>query len=407
MPRTSPISKLGCVLLVPLALAAVAARADVVIQESMTTDGVAGFSLLAMQGTTTRSLSADKSRTDSNVQFKSKLLNTFAGKSGNTSEIVRLDTGFIYQVQPKDKTYTERSLADAAAAMQRAVQQMETASQQAQAQQPQQQLPINAEESQCSPAVVEAKATGEQATIAGYETKRATVSLKQTCKDPKTMKSCDVIFSIDEWLAAQAPGMDESRAFALNYAKAMGLDAASLQAMQSRMQNAFSQYKGTWTEVMQKASTTFQGYPLKSALQMSMGGPQCTTDNGTQVAAEPGFADAVQAGVDAGVSTAAGEAASAVTSAAVEKVGGGAAGGIAGSAVGGFASKFGSSMMSKLHKKDTPQPQAAAAAAPPTEAGMIRLFRVQTETTSIRADAIAASTFEVPAGYKKVAAPTK
>ena len=71
--------------------------------------------------------------------------------------------------------------------------------------------------------------------------------------------------------------------------------------------------------------------------------------------------------------------------------------------MGGFASKFGSSMMSKLHKKDAEQPKTEAAAAP-TDAGMIRLFRVQTETTAIRGDAIPASTFDVPAGYKKIAA---
>jgi len=402
MPRTSPTPKLASSLLVPLVLAAIAAHADVVIEESMNTDGVAGFSMLAMQGTTTRSLSADKSRTDSNVQFKSKLLSTFAGKSGNTSQIVRLDKGFIYEVQPKDKTYTERSFVDARAAMEKAMQQMEAASQQTQAQQPQQQLPISADESQCSSPVVESRQTGEQATIAGYQTSRQIVSLKQTCKDPKTMKSCDMVWSIEEWLTAQAPGMDESRAFALNYAKQLGLDASSLQAMQSRMQNAFSQYKDTWTDLMQKASS-FQGYPLKSTMQMSMGGPECTTDDGTQVASDPVFADAVEAGIEAGVGTAAGEAASAVTQAAVEKVGGGAAGSIAGSAVGGFASKFGSSMMSKLHKKETAQPKTEAAAAS-TDAGMIRLFRVQTETTAIRGDAIPASTFEVPAGYKKVTA---
>jgi hypothetical protein len=402
MPRTSPTPKLTSFLLVPLVLAAIAARADVVIEESMNTDGVAGFSMLAMQGTTTRSLSADKSRTDSNVQFKSKLLSTFAGKSGNTSQIVRLDKGFIYEVQPKDKTYTERSFVDARAAMEKAMQQMEAASQQTQAQQPQQQLPISADESQCSSPVVESRQTGEQATIAGYQTSRQIVSLKQTCKDPKTMKSCDMVWSIEEWLTAQTPGMDESRAFALNYAKQLGLDASSLQAMQSRMQNAFSQYKDTWTDLMQKASS-FQGYPLKSTMQMSMGGPECTTDDGTQVASDPVFADAVEAGIEAGVGTAAGEAASAVTQAAVEKVGGGAAGSVAGSAVGGFASKLGSSMMSKLHKKETAQPKTEAAAAS-TDAGMIRLFRVQTETTAIRGDAIPASTFEVPAGYKKVTA---
>lgn len=406
MLRTSPTANVVSALLVPLALATVATRADVVIEETMNTDGVAGFSLLAMQGTTTKSLSADKQRTDSNLQFKSKFLNAFAGKGGgNTSQIVRLDKGVMWEVQPKDKTYTERTFADARAQMEKAMAQMEAASQQAQAQQPQQQLPIDAAASQCSAAVVESKATGEQATIAGLPASRQIVSLKQTCTDPKTMKACDIVWSIEEWSTPQAPGMEESKAFALNYAKQMGLDASSMQAMQSRMQNAFSQYKGTWTELMTKASA-FQGYPLKTVLQMSMGGPQCTTDDGTQVAAAPGFADAVQAGVDAGVSTAAGQAASAATQAAIGKAGGGAAGAVAGSAVGGFASKFGSNMMSKLHKKDAAA-KAETTAAAPAAAGMINLFRMQTETTAIRGDAIPAATFDVPAGYKKVAAATK
>jgi hypothetical protein len=63
-------------------------------------------------------------------------------------------------------------------------------------------------------------------------------------------------------------------------------------------------------------------------------------------------------------------------------------------------------MMSKLHKKDAAQAKADTPAAAPTgaDAGMIRLFRLQTETTAIRGDAIPASTFEVPAGFKKIAA---
>ena len=45
MLRTSSISKLVSCLLAPLALASIAARADVVIEETMNTDGVAGFNV--------------------------------------------------------------------------------------------------------------------------------------------------------------------------------------------------------------------------------------------------------------------------------------------------------------------------------------------------------------------------
>jgi hypothetical protein len=289
------------------------------------------------------------------------------------------------------------------AQMQRAMQQMEEAAEAQAAAQPQ--LPVSAEECQWSEPVVEAKQTGERATIAGFEAARATVSLRQTCADAKTGKSCEMVWGIDQWLASAAPGSEESKAFALNYAKQLGLDAASMQAMQARMQQAFSQYKGTWTEVMAKASE-FQGYPLKSVVQMSMGGPQCTTESGTQVAADPMFADAVDAGMQAGASTAAGHAAAAAGQAAAQQVGGDVGGAVAGSAAGAFASKLGTSLLGKMKKKkqpeETPPPDPAAAGS----AGMIRLFRVTTETTAIRSGSVAATTFEVPDGYGKVSAQT-
>ena len=399
MSRTRIKPYLPSLLVVSLGALAGVAHGDVVIEQTLDLDGAAGFSMLAMQGTSVTSLTADKSRTDSDMRFKSALINRFAGKGGNSSQIVRLDKGVVYDLQHKDRKYTEMSFAEMRASMDKAMQQVEAASEQ-QAQP--QQLPVDAEECQWSAPVVEAKETGERAKIAGIDTKRAVVSLKQTCTDPKTKKACDMVWTIDQWLAEQAVGQDEKQAFAMNYAKQLGLDSADAQALRGRMQQAFGQYEGSWTEAMKKASE-FGGYPLKSVLQMSMGGPQCTTESGTQVAADPVFADAVDAGLEAGASTAASQAASTAAQAAVTKAGGGVGGAIAGSAAGAFAGKLGSSLMGKLKKKE-PAPAAAdetATAAP----SMIRLFRMQTETTAIRTGPLPAGTFDLPAGYQKVAVP--
>jgi hypothetical protein len=393
-------------LVVPALLVGVSVRADVVIEETLDIDGAAGFSLLGMQGKTTTSLTPDKSRMDSDVRFKSKLMNTFAGKgAGNTSQIIRLDQGVVYDVAHADKQYTEMSFEQMRAATQQAMQQMEQAAQ-AQASAQPQQLPVSAEECQWSEPVVEAKQTGERATIAGFDTGRAVVTVKQTCTDAKTGKACDMVWGIDQWLAATAPGTEESKAFALNYARQLGLDAASMEAMQGRMQQAFSQYKSSWTEAMAKAGE-FQGYPLKTTMQMSMGGAQCTTDSGTQVAADPAFADAVDAGFQAGANAAVGQVAASAGQAAAQQVGGDVGGAVAGSAAGAFASKLGSSLLNKMKKKkeEPPAEQAAGAqagAAPAANPGMIRLFRVTTETTAIRSGAVPATTFDVPAGYTKV-----
>ena len=307
----------------------------------------------------------------------------------------------MWEVQPKDKTYTERTFADARAAMEKAMQQMEAASQQAQAQQPQQQLPINA--GGVSVLVSRRRVEGDRRAgdDRGQSNEPQIVSLKQTCKDLKTMKSCDMVCSIEEWLTAQAPGMDESRAFAQSYAKRWASMRAGCRRCRAGCRTRSRNTRAPGPSSCRRPST-FQGYPLKSAMQMSMGGPQCTTDDGTQVASAPVFADAVEAGVEAGVGTAAGEVASAATQAAVSKVGGGAAGSVAGLRRRRFREQ-----VRLLDDEQAPQEgrtEAKAAAAAPAEAGMIRLFRVQTETTAIRADAIPASTFDVPAGYKKVAA---
>ena len=301
MPRSTRQAKFWVSAAAAIAMTASIARADVVITEKIDMDGAAGFSMLAMAGQSTSSITPDKTRIDSDMKFKSRLMNTFAGKSGNSSQIIRLDKGVVYDVQHADKKYTEMTFAQMRAAMQKNMEAIEQASQ-AQAQTQQQQLPVDAEECQWSPPVVEAKETGEHATIAGFDTARATVSVKQTCTDPKTSKACDMVWTIDQWLSSQAPGADESKAFALNYAQQLGIDAASMKAMQGRMQQAYGEYKSSWTEAMDKASQ-FQGYPLKTALQMTMGGAQCTTESGTQVAADPMFADAVDAGVQAGAST--------------------------------------------------------------------------------------------------------
>ena len=89
--RVSPLAVL-------LALSAAPARSDVVMEESINLDGAAGFSMLAMQGKSTTSLTPDKSRIDSDMQFKSKLMNRFAGQSGASSQIIRLDQGRVYDV---------------------------------------------------------------------------------------------------------------------------------------------------------------------------------------------------------------------------------------------------------------------------------------------------------------------
>ena len=58
MSGTRIHGSLASLLVVPLAIAATIVRADVVIDQSVDIDGAAGFSMLAMQGKSTTSLTA-------------------------------------------------------------------------------------------------------------------------------------------------------------------------------------------------------------------------------------------------------------------------------------------------------------------------------------------------------------
>jgi hypothetical protein len=65
---------------------------------------------------------------------------------------------------------------------------------------------------------------------------------------------------------------------------------------------------------------------------------------------------------------------------------------------------MGSSLMNKFKKKEPAAPAPAAEGAS-TAPSKIRLFRMQSETTAIRTANLPGTTFELPTGYQKAAAP--
>ena len=80
-----------------------------------------------MSGTTTTRISGQRARTDSNLQFESGLMRTFARGAGQGTEIVRLDQDKMYSVDNKKKTYIETTFAETRAQMEKVSQQMQEA----------------------------------------------------------------------------------------------------------------------------------------------------------------------------------------------------------------------------------------------------------------------------------------
>lgn len=344
---------LGCAV---AAATATAAHADVTIQERISLGGM--VKMINMSGTTTTTIARDRARTDSNLQFESGLMRTFARGAGQSTEIVRLDQDKLYTLDTRKKTYTEMSFAEQRAQMQQAMQQM--SENQAQ----QQEAASGVDESQCewSDPKAEVKKTGEQASIGGYQAERITIVATQSCKDKKTGQVCDFGLTLDQWLAPNFDAADETAAYQRAYAEKMGLTAAASRDFAERAQSMFGRYEGIWTEVIAKMRDV-KGYPVKSSFGLGIGGPQCEGAQQAQAQEQSTPPPSI----------------------------GGTVGGAIGGALGGM---FG-------RKKEQPAQQPAAAPATAMPGGLLPLMTISTELVSVKRDAVSPQTFEIPADYKK------
>ncbi|HKU14538.1 MAG TPA: hypothetical protein VJQ52_09095 [Steroidobacteraceae bacterium] len=334
-------------------LVSAAAQADVTMQEQMSLSGAGMMKMANMSGTTTTIISGDRARTESNMQFESGLMRTFArGAGGPHIEIVRLDQDTIYSLDPKKKTYTQTTFAEQRARMQQAMDAMN------QSQASQQQATSGVDESQCewSDPKADVKRTGEKAAIAGYQAEHVTVTATQSCTDKKTGQVCDFGLVLDQWVAPGFEASAETLKYQQAYAEKLGLGAASSRDFAERAQSMFGRYKGLWAEVGAKMKDV-KGYPVKSSFGLGVGGAQCQSTQQTQAAGGPQSSPGI--------------------------------GGALGGALGGMFKK----------KQQEPQPQAAPPQTMP--GGLMPLMSMSSELVSISRDAVAAQTFELPADYKK------
>src|ERR1700729_669962 len=91
-----------------LGFAAVTARADITIERTTSVEGVGAMAFGNMSGTSKTTISGDKSRTDSDMKMKSKLVGFLARNAvGPSADIVRLDQDKVYHLNINKKEYTE------------------------------------------------------------------------------------------------------------------------------------------------------------------------------------------------------------------------------------------------------------------------------------------------------------
>ena len=339
---------------VPAALATVGvAHADVTMKERIAVEGQGMMAMANMSGTSTVAVSGKRSRTDNDLQMESKLVRMFARGAGQTSEIVRLDDDKVYDINNAKKTYTESSLTERRAQLQKAMDQ-------AKQQQEKQPSPTGMDESECewSDPTAEVNRTGQKATIAGFAAEQVTLVTKQSCKNRKTGAVCDVALYLDEWVAPGFDAGDEVTKYRMAYAQQMGLMNGGREVTE-RAEALFSRYKSAWSKVVGKMRD-IKGYPVKTSFTMGFGGPQCQGGANTQTA------DSSPA-----------------------QTPGGLAGQIAGS-------------LFKRKKKEEAPSAAPATPVPAALNGMVMPLKVTSELLSVSKDSLGAGSFDPPAGYKKV-----
>jgi hypothetical protein len=339
-------------------LVSAAAQADVTMQEQMNLSGAGMMKMANMSGTTTTVISGDRARTESNMQFESGLMRTFArGAGGPHVEIVRLDQDKIYSLDPKKKTYTETTFADMRAKMQQAMEAM----QKGQASQAQATSGVDEQQCEWSDPKSEVKRTGERVLIAGFQAEHVTVTATQACTDKKTGQVCEFGLAVDQYVAPDFQASAEALAYQRAYAEKLGLGNAGSRDFAERAQQSFGRYKGLWAELGKQLTTlNLKGYPVKSAFSLGVGGPQCQSAQQQQAQGNQ------------------------------QQQSPGGLGGALGGALGGMFKK----------KQEQPQPQAAPP--PATMAGgLMPLMTMSNELVSISRDAAGPQSFEVPADYKK------
>lgn len=340
-------------ILLAVALAAIqsnAARADVITVERIRVNGAGMMKMANVNGTTTTSVSGQRARSDSNLQFESSLMQKFAhGGGGDSTEIVRLDDGTMYSIDNNNKTYTETTFADARAQMAKMSQHTRVA------QARQQRATSGVDDSQCEWSEPQSYVirSGEKATIAGYQAERVTATATQSCKDKKTGQVCEFGMVFDQWVSPDFKASAEVQAYQQAFAQKMGLATAGSRDFTERAESMFGRYQGMWGAVSDEMRDV-KGYPVKLSFGLGVGGPQCQSTQQKQAGGQ-------QPSTTSPTSL------------------GGAQGGMSGTII---------------------------AAAPPAQLpnGLSSLMDMSTELVSVSTDKISPQSFEPPTDYKKVAA---
>jgi len=340
------------------------------------------------------------------MESKSSLMGSF-GKNLDSHSIFRLDSDLAWQLMPDKQQYSEMTFEQMRAQMEQAMKQLEEMQQSGGAGA----LPVKEEECQWSDSKLDIKDTGERQRFANIKAKQHIITVQETCTVPASGQSCVLTWTLENWMAKKIPGQDEAMAFNKAVGQKLGIENMT-SGVQASSRGLLGMFQEGWEEALDEASD-LEGYPVKTVMQLEMGGESCTTVSGQPIAMDEVWGNALDAGIDAGAQTAGNYAGNKVTQEAAQAMGGGVGGSIAGSAAGAASGEVVSGLLKHFgKKKEQPEPQQASS--PQAEsttddwvgstAGAVVVFRISNELTDISDDMVPVDRFELPDGWKQVSA---
>jgi hypothetical protein len=381
--------------------------ADVTIQQQTT---IHAF-IVKAHGMSTDRIAGDKQRNE--TQFSCDgIMSMFCGHN-KAVDIVRVDRGVTWKIEPKQKRYTEIPFPTpeehrAALEHEKAVfEKLKSCPE------PKQPAATNVDTSQCemTPAVFAVNKSQDVSTIIGHSAQRTNVSMTQSCKVKDSGDVCSMSYSFDVWLTQDdLPGLADRMTFEKAYQRKLGgPDASPFNTEQ--MSSVLAPYADSLKQLKAKAAD-FKGYPLRTTFRFAVGGEHCrlVPTAGAPAGSAPqsapdGLTTASAAAGEAGANSAQHAAGWGASDAVQRSTGSSIGGYVAGSAAGAFTQSLVSGLFGKKKKPD-PAPAAAAPSGSPQPASQelagTTVAEINVETTAIDPAPVAADQFEVPDGWKKL-----
>ncbi|HEX7401828.1 MAG TPA: hypothetical protein VF369_06595 [candidate division Zixibacteria bacterium] len=332
-----------------------AALADVTVQKLVKSGGMGGFG--AFETTEKMMISGDKECTREITKYSGKFSSLMNKGAKETISITRLDKELIWNVDNDKKTYTELTFEQMKQMMESMSALLSNPAKQDSLRQAMEQLSTT----------VDVKKTGEKKTVAGLECERVILSLEGVHVDTIWNTTDTTWVKNDVWITPMKNVPSELYDFDMKMAEKMGFTEGG------PMAGLLNQYADAMKKLQDKLKE-LNGYPLASTFSIVT-----TTHAQEKQKGEVKPEEVTEQET---------EEETPVTEKKDVK-----------SALGGL---FGKKAKEEAKKKEAEKQQEKAAQEQAQLGQPKTVMEVNSETQSIETSGIDASTFEIPAGYKKV-----